>query len=170
MPIDNCSHDFATLAGTVLPSYMQKLLAAIRNPHAAGEFARPGSGPVAIARTLGLASDFSGCYVLLEGRSPIYVGISRAVLARLRQHVTGRSHFDASLVYSIAQHRRPTPGPRSQVMDSPQFKAEFEAAQSYLRGLDVAFIEIANPLELYVFEAYAAMNLDTKQWNTFRTH
>jgi hypothetical protein len=61
-------------------------------------------------------------------------------------------------------------GQRSQVMEDPQFKAEFENAQAYLRELDAAFIEITNPLELYTFEAYAAMELDTNQWNTFRTH
>lgn len=170
MPIDNCPHDFATLSATVLPGHMHQLQASIRNPHAMRKFARHGSGPVAIARMLGLASDFSGCYVLLSGQTPIYVGISRKAIARLRQHVTGRSHFDASLAYSIAQRQRPTAGQRSGVMENPQFKTEFDNAQTYLRGLDVAFVEIVNPLELYVFEAFAAMELDTSQWNTFRTH
>ena len=36
--------------------------------------------------------------------------------------------------------------------------------------MSVAFIEIENPLELYVFEAFAAMTLGTHEWNTFRTH
>jgi len=55
-------------------------------------------------------------------------------------------------------------------MEDAGFRGEFEKAQQYLRGLSVAFIEIENPLELYVFEAYAAMALDTAEWNTFRTH
>ena len=33
-----------------------------------------------------------------------------------------------------------------------------------------AYVDIENPLELYVFEAYAAMALGTFEWNTFRTH
>jgi len=41
-------------------------------------------------------------------------------------------------------------------------------------GLATAFVEIANPLELYLFEAYCAMELstgsDTGAWNTFLTH
>jgi len=170
MTIDQCRHSFDTLTSTVLPGYLKQLRAAIEAPHKAAEFARPGIGPVAIAKQLGHASDFSGCYVLLENSKPIYVGISRSVLSRIRQHVTGKSHFDASLVYAVAQRRRPTTGKRSEVMNGAIFRAEFEKAQKYLRGLSVSFIEIENPLELYVFEAYAAMELDTGEWNTFRTH
>lgn len=170
MPVDNCPHDFAALASTVLPQYMVQLRAAMDTPHRAAEFAKPGVGPVAIAKSLGHTTDFSGCYVMLDQSRPIYVGISRTVLSRLRQHVTGRSHFDASLVYAVAQQRLPTRGYRRSVMEQVAFQREFVAAQEYLRGLDVAFIEIQNSLELYVFEAYAAMELDTCDWNTFRTH
>ena len=46
--------------------------------------------------------------------------------------------------------------------------------REYIRGLNVAFIEIPNPLVLHIFEAYCAMELDTGTdvggWNTFRTH
>ena len=170
MPVDDCRHDFDVLATKVLPGYLGQLKAAIERPHKAAEFAKPGIGPVAIAKTLGHESDFSGCYVLLEKSTPLYVGISRSVLSRIRQHVTGKSHFDASLVYAVAQRRRPTAGKRGQVMEDADFRSEFESAQQYLRSLSVAFIEIENPLELYVFEAYAAMALDTAEWNTFRTH
>jgi len=170
MPIDTCPHSFSELASSVLPKHMTQLRAAMVSPHKASEFAKPGVGPAGIAHACKLPSDFSGCYVLLEGRKPIYVGISRSVLSRVRQHVSGKSHFDASLVYSIAQRRRPTPGDRSAVMRDSQFIAEFDRAQHYLRGLDVAFVQIDNPLVLYVFEAYAAMELDTAEWNTFRTH
>lgn len=170
MPVDNCPHSFATLAGTVLPSYMAQLRVAMQTPHKAAEFAKSGVGPVAIAKTVGRSTDFSGCYVMLEDSRPVYVGISRSVLSRLRQHVTGKSHFDASLVYAVAQRKSPTKGHRSKVMEHASFQAAFAEAQKYLRGLDVAFIEVQNPLELYLFEAYAAMELDTSAWNTFRTH
>jgi hypothetical protein len=170
MPVDQCRHNFDALASTVLPGYLKQLCAAIELSHKAAEFAKSGVGPAGIAKELGHARDFSGCYVLLEKRKPIYVGISRSVLSRIRQHVTGKSHFDASLVYAVAQRQCPTMGKRGEVMSDPIFRAEFEKAQQYLRGLSVAFIEIKNPLELYVFEAYAAMALDTGEWNTFRTH
>ena len=55
-------------------------------------------------------------------------------------------------------------------MSDPNFQNEFEKAKSYLKSLNVAFIEIQNDLEIYLFEAYCAMQLDTAEWNTFKTH
>lgn len=46
----------------------------------------------------------------------------------------------------------------------------FFQVQKRLRAMNIAFIPIENDLELYVFEVYAAMALDTGTWNTFRTH
>ena len=55
-------------------------------------------------------------------------------------------------------------------MELEEFMKHFHLSQQYLCTLRVAFVEIDNPLELYVFEAYAAMELDTGVWNTFATH
>ena len=170
MYIDQCHHSFAQLADVVLPAYMKKLRSAMDEPVPASLFIVPGNGPIAIARSLARNSDFSGCYVLIENEKPIYVGISRSILARLRQHFTGKTHFDASLAYSIAKRRRPTKGKRSKVMNIPEFKEAFASAQSNLRSVKVSFVQIENPLELYLFEAFAAIELSTYEWNTFRTH
>ena len=59
---------------------------------------------------------------------------------------------------------------RSRAMQDPSFGTSFAEAQAYLRSLKVAMIDIGNPLELYVFEAYCAIELDTHQWNSFETH
>ena len=62
----------------------------------------------------------------------------------------------------------------SQAMPDTEFQMRFQESQNYLMGLTIAFIEIANPLELYLFEPYCAMELstglDTGAWNTFLTH
>jgi hypothetical protein len=170
MYVDNCQHTFEELAQYVLPEHMKRLDSALAAPTPLAQFAVPGRGPATIAKALGRTRDFSGCYVLLEKDSPKYVGISRKVLSRLRQHVLGRTHFDASLAYLIAQRSRPTSGHRDRVMEHAEFQAAFAEAQSYLRSLSAAFVEIENPVELYVFEAYAALSLRTFEWNTFRTH
>lgn len=168
--IDDCRHTFEELARSVLPSHMKRLERALEGLKPASTFAQDKVGPAALALQFGMSGDFSGCYVLVDGDRPIYVGISRKVLSRLRQHLRGRTHFDASFAYALAKKNVPTPGTRTAAMATPGFQAAFTQAQEYLRGLTVAFIPIENPLELYVFEAYAAMSLGTHEWNTFRTH
>jgi hypothetical protein len=59
---------------------------------------------------------------------------------------------------------------RAEAMKDQTFRNAFDEAKTLLRSCGVAFVEISNPLELYLFEAYCAMELDTYQWNTFRTH
>lgn len=170
MYIDDCRHTFEHLAAHVLPAHMGRLREAMVTPWPATLFASPGQGAKALARKLGLGGDFSGCYALIDHHRPIYVGISRGVLSRIRQHMLGRTHFDASLAYRVAQRRRPAKGRRSANMEDAEFRAAFAGAQEYLRTLQVAAVQIENSLELYVFEAYAAMELGTSEWNSFRTH
>ena len=54
------------------------------------------------------------------------------------------------------------------------FHSQFAHARNHLMSLDVAFVEIDNPLGLYLFEPYCALELDTGfeagGWNTFDTH
>lgn len=168
--IDDCASTFAELADAVLPGDMIRLRAAMGEPQSLTEFCLPRVGVKTILRRLGRASDFSGCYVLLSGGKPFYVGVSRVVVARLRQHGTGKTHFDASLAYRMACGKVVHKMTRSAAMKAPGFVQAFHNAQRLLRGSSVAFIEIPNPPELYLFEAYCAVELDTSEWNTFRTH
>lgn len=143
---------------------------ALAHPHRLSEFCTPGIDVKSILATLGRTRDFSGCCVLAHDGNPFYVGISRGVIGRLRQHSTGTTHFDASLAYRMANEKAPHGKTRGEAMLDPTFRAAFNDAQTLLRQCTVAFIEIVNPLELYLFEAYCAMALDTCEWNTFRTH
>lgn len=170
MYIDDCKHSFEELSSQVLPTYMKQLEKALANRRPAKDFAVAGQGRAAIARMLGLETDFSGCYVFVDGEEPIYVGISRGVLTRIRQHLPGTTHFDASLAYAMARRTSGTKGSRKSLMERAAFQTVFNERRDYLRRLDVAYIGIVNPVELYVFEAYAALSLRTHEWNTFRTH
>jgi hypothetical protein len=142
----------------------------MESPTRASLFAEPRRGPSAIAAILELKADFSGCYVFLKRGRGIYTGISRKVLARIRQHLCGKTHFDASLAYRMAKKTMPTKLGRGEAMGDPAFKAVFDQCQRELRNLQVAFIPIENDLEIYLFEAFCCMELDTLRWNTFRTH
>jgi hypothetical protein len=113
---------------------MERLRGALASPWPALAFAQIGTGPKAIAARFGLDGDLAGSYTLIDGTRPVYVGVSRSVLARVRQHVLGRSHFHASLAYLIAQRRLPTKGHRSKNTEVPEFRAAFAGAQEYLRG------------------------------------
>jgi predicted GIY-YIG superfamily endonuclease len=170
LPIDDCGSTFVDLGATILPEYMQEMRLAIQHPRPLSEFCKPGVGVRAIVKLLGKRDDFSGCYVLLKDGQPFYVGISQSVVARLRQHVNGKTHFDASLAYRMACDKISHNVTRAAAMKDPVFRQAFEEAKKLLKDCTVAFVRIENPLELYVFEAYCAMELDTFKWNTFRTH
>jgi predicted GIY-YIG superfamily endonuclease len=168
MPVDKCKKTFAQLAKRVLPAYMVRMRQAMKHPHPLSDFCTSGIGYRTNLRDLGLVDDCSGCYVLLREGTPFYVGISRGVIKRLRQH-TSAQRMHATLAHRMAKdkirHQEPTP-------ENPDaaLQATFNEAQTLLRESTVAFIQIENPLELYLFEAYCAMKLDTSEWNTFRTH
>jgi hypothetical protein len=168
MPVDGCTHTFEELANEVLPDHMRRMKRAMR--HAIPMRTFVDAGAAECRHCLGQSADFSGCYVLMSGKKPIYAGISRAVIARLRQHVKGKTHFDASLAYRMAKQRAPHKLQRGKAMLDGQFRSEFEQARGRLRRMRVAAIRIDCPVELYAFELYCSMKLDTAKWNTFRTH
>lgn len=170
MAIDDCPHTFQELAETVLPQYMDELRRRMAEPLPMAAFAEPGVGPVTIARRLGRNRDFSGCYVLTDEGTPFYVGISRTVLSRLRSHVRGRGHEDATLAYRMAYAAKPHKMSRKLAMADPVFRRVFDEKRAHLKTVNAAFVAIDNAFEMHVFEAYCALALDTYVWNTFATH
>jgi hypothetical protein len=48
---------------------------------------------------------------------------------------------------------------RAEAMRDEKFLAAFEPEMARIRGLDVAVIDIENPVELYLFEVFAALEL-----------
>jgi hypothetical protein len=170
MAIHDFKHSFSHLADVVLPAYMIELRKSMSSPKAMADFSVAGIGIQTLLKQATLEADFAGCYVMLEKAQAIYVGISRGVFARLRQHVMGRTHFDASLAYRMAKSRSAHKLTRSKAMEGAEFQKHFNASKTHIRSLNVAYVPIDNPLVLYIFEAYAAMELDTALWNTFATH
>ena len=120
MIIDACRHSFSTLSTRVLPKQMAELEAALGTALPASEFIRPGMGIKRIAESLGRAEDFRGCYVFVDGTRPFYVGISKKVIERVRQHLRGRTHFEATLAYRMAE-RGTAKRTRAVNMSDPRF-------------------------------------------------
>ena len=170
MPIDGCRHSFNALSGVVLPRHMARLRYALDRAMPASEFIRPRAGVKSIAKSMGITGDFRGCYVFLRRGRPFYVGISKKVIERIRQHLRGRSHFEATLAYRIAERGAVKRRSRAQNMRSSAFMRRFALEQRRLATAYVAFVRVQNPLELYLLEVYAAMELRTGRWNSFDTH
>ncbi len=170
MAIDECQYYFKDLAEQRLPILMIEMKAALCKTMQMSQFAENGVGKQTILKKLKKKSDFQGCYVLSDENGPLYVGISRGVIQRLIQHVKGKTHFDASFAYRIASENYEHEMSRGDAMNHDEFKTYFSDAKNYISRMSVAFIEISNDLELYLFEVYCSMELDTSLWNTFRTH
>jgi hypothetical protein len=170
MPIDGCRFSFEELTRTVLPQHFSRLEEAICTPVAAASLVGFKTVTRKVLERTGKDSDFAGCYVFLDACKPVYVGISRGVIKRLIQHLNYDSHYSASLVYRMACDEYPHEMKRDQAMKDDQFRQAFLSVKARLHKMAVAFIEIENDLEQYLFEVYAAIKLDTGKWNTFRTH
>lgn len=108
----------------------------------------------------------AGLYIFIERGKPVYVGISRTVKKRLRQHGWGKVHNHATLAFLITEHEMGYTTKKS--------KLEYEqvkSAQERLQSCQVITIPVQDddPFLLYFMEVYISGCLKTK-WNTFRTH
>ncbi len=112
--------------------------------------------------------EFTGIYVfgLKEGLkvTPIYVGISRSVYRRLRQHGWGKKHTQATLAYNMAKDESGHEGERDDLCEDI-----YEKKRVLVRNLKVCLIPITDDYTLYLTEVLLAELLQTK-WNSFKTH
>lgn len=113
-----------------------------------------------------LVSDCAGCYVVLQGDKPIYVGIAKNIRRRLRDHLSG-DPSRANLAVRITAKRLGVG--LSRIRKHTHFNEEFQKTCDLLKGFYVGWINIENPLEMYIFEPYCAMKLDTNEFNYFDT-
>jgi hypothetical protein len=120
------------------------------------------------------------CGVYLFSRRPgehLYVGRSRRIRTRLGNHCrqTAR-HNQASFAFLLARERTgkvaasySTKGSRAELCKDPEFCAAFDSAKTFLRSLDIRFVEESDPVTQALLEIYAAIRLDTR-YNDFNTH
>ena len=169
-PIDDCEKSFGALAINVLPEHFLRLKENMKSPFPASWVRERSVGHATLLKRIGREVDFSGCYVFIENGEPLYVGISRGVIGRLFQHLTSNNHFSGSLAYYISKRQRDPGGTREENMTHPEFRTLFEDSQRRLEKCSIGTVEIDNAVELHLFEVYAAMELGTGEFNSFRTH
>lgn len=120
--------------------------------------------------------DEPGIYLFSEGGVPIYVGQTRRLRQRLRQHMIPSSgQMSASFAFLLAKDLANTRGlvvggPRQQVVSDPEFAPLFIQMKERVSAMDVRFIVMHDPIERTMFEMYAALHLGTEQYNSFETH
>lgn len=108
----------------------------------------------------------SGLYIFVEKGKPVYVGISRNVKFRLKQHGWGKIHNHATLAFLITEHELGYTTKKSKLSYE-----QVKSTQERLRNCGVITVAVPedDPFLLYFMEVYISGHLKTK-WNTFRTH
>jgi len=114
---------------------------------------------------------FAACVPNNGGNQPFYVGISRNLCTRLRQHLRGKSHNDSSLLYAMIRGEPVSEaGVRKSRKDVSMTDHYADNVRAWLKSQRVALLPIACPVERYLLELYAAIRLQTGKWNAFETH
>ena len=117
-----------------------------------------------------------GIYLFSEGPTPVYVGNTRNLRQRLRQHTSASSRENqAALAWRLAlkEARRrgiKVDGTRKQVESDPVFAELFGEMRVRVGAMNAQFVEIDDPITRTVFEVYAANALETDEFNSFETH
>lgn len=115
-----------------------------------------------------------GIYVFFDGDTPVHAGRTRNLGGRLRGHVT-KSHYSASFAFKCARRALNmiatyTPeGSRAFLAKDEVFRPEFHRQVERVKGLSVRFIEVADPVQQYVLELYACLELGLPL-DEFETH
>lgn len=115
-----------------------------------------------------------GVYVFYEGGTPIYVGRSRRMRQRIREHGARSSrHESATFALKLLRHEVGEPEGHASEYTRPQlqerYPVEYAARRERVRNMRFRVVEIENPVVQTVFETYAILALDTKEYNTFHT-
>jgi hypothetical protein len=119
--------------------------------------------------------DTPGIYLFTEQGIPLYVGQTRNLRRRLRQHAhpNARSN-EASFAFNLARidHGVVVKVTRQALEKDPHFARLFTGARKRVSEMEVRYIPIPDDdWELStVFEVYAAVALGTSKYNSFRPH
>jgi hypothetical protein len=132
--------------------------------------------PVTIP-TLPRNAPSEGIYLLSEQGRHLYVGRTRYLRNRLRQHsIPSAAHNQAVFAFRLAREMtgRMTAdysgeGRRVLLAGDPEFAAAFTAAKARVRTMEVRYVGEEDPLRQALLEIYVAVVCGTP-YNDFNTH
>ena len=118
--------------------------------------------------------EIKGVYCFYENGEPLYVGRSRNIRNRVRQHrIQSSGHNAAQFAFNLAKKKfgldRAGNMKRRELENDSEFADLFADAKERVRKMSVRFVKIKDPIEQTVFEVYAHVKLDTP-FNDFETH
>ncbi len=116
-------------------------------------------------------------YLFSEGENYFYVGRTRRLRNRLRQHsIAGAQHNQAVFAFKLAREATgqmvatySAKGSRKALSADSAFDAAFSQAKTRVRNMDLRFVEETNALRQALLEIYVSVVLGTK-YNDFETH
>jgi predicted GIY-YIG superfamily endonuclease len=118
----------------------------------------------------------AGIYLFSKDDSALYVGQTRNLRNRLRDHTNPLSRENqASFAFLVAKQEAEkseidVARTRKILEADEQFAEHFKQAKLSVSEMDVRYIELEGPIERTLFEIYAALALDTLVFNSFETH
>jgi hypothetical protein len=120
----------------------------------------------------------NGLYAFYEDNKPIYVGISGK--NRMKKRIMGHSrkssgHNTATFAFNIAKkdainNKLDTKEKRYNLEKNPEFANLFMKAKERVSKMKIRVVEINDPNIRALFEIYAALVLNTTEFNSFETH
>lgn len=116
-------------------------------------------------------NEFKGLYIFGEEKDgrviPVYVGISRTVFRRLRQHAWGKNHNECTLAYLKTKAKwklEDKEATRATITND-----DMDTARTVIINYKVVLWSVPEDYDLYFLEVVLAGKFKTK-WNSFRTH
>jgi hypothetical protein len=116
-------------------------------------------------------NEFKGLYIFGEEKDgrivPVYIGISRTVFRRLRQHAWGKNHNECTLAYLKTKAKRKLENKETTRITITS--DDMDTAKTIIQNYRVVLLHVPNDYDLYFLEVVLAGKFKTK-WNSFRTH
>ena len=119
----------------------------------------------------------SGIYLFSEGSRHLYVGRTKHLRQRLRQHsIPASQHNQAVFAFRLARESTGSlvaaytaSGSRAALCAQDEFGSAFTLAKERVRNMDVRYVEEKDSLRQALLEIYVSVVLKTP-YNDFDTH
>jgi hypothetical protein len=116
-------------------------------------------------------------YLFSENGRPLYVGRTRKLRQRMRNHCGAASeHNQAVFAFKLARELTgkmavsyTAEGSRKNLLGDEEFSSAFTQCKSRVRNMELRFVEEKDPLRQALLEIYVAFVLKTP-YNDFDTH